>query len=689
MKRRRKPWQHDFEIKSEDQIKELIHNLGWEVNRFGRDYGEDLWVQMFKDGNPSREVFFIQLKGTDNSTQYALQSGVFSYPIDVVNLAQWFSYPFPVIVVLWDITNRFGYWLHIQPYIANTLKSSPGWLNDLDAERQVHIPPTQIFSSLDTHSLSQTIETEYKQIALGRKHLEDEQQKRIEDIDRALAPIQEMEASDGSRAFPPQVRQQAQLARYEAILSGDPTNADALMGKAGVYYELQEMDKALVTVNKLWGLGRRDPHTAWLRGCIFTEYAIANGNKPQSMLHEAIALFNSASSITSPSLLNYNVGNALSALGKYEEAIAKYDQALAATPQKPRAAEIWKNRGTCFFHLKNHDEEIRSYKNAIHENPNLWEAYSSWAITEIHLGDLNQAKDLLLTTFKVNPGLRESNFALAYTLAHALWKTGESDKAYEWVNQVLHVNPNHIDAKKLKALLLAELWRRDPVYRIAAIPFFKNALVDDPSNIMIQTELFLLNNGEGVNDEALALLDDDAGLERIPPDLLYDCAMIFAKEGETNRAIKFLEIAFKTSQKHHIVHKLANLKMETGDYKRAIELYKLALRDVRDPHPILRSIADCSFFLKEYKTCIAIMVKFLLGEPHNSTWWTNLAFVLKESRKASIIVVFWGLPVKLENQEDVADIEIQEIIDHLLAELRQEFGGRFVSSIVNSETDFI
>src|SRR5262249_20166468 len=153
-------------------------------------------------------------------------------------------------------------------------------------------------------------------------------------------------ATEVTQAVPPQVRQQQQLAQYEMILSADPSNADGLIGKARIYYALHEMDKALVTINILWNLGKQDPEVAWMRGCIFAEYAISNSGKPQSMLHEAIDLFNSAAPIASPALLNYNIGNSLDALGKYDEAIARYDQALSTNPPKNLASQIWKNRGT-------------------------------------------------------------------------------------------------------------------------------------------------------------------------------------------------------------------------------------------------------------------------------------------------------------------------------------------------------
>ncbi len=59
--RRRKVWQHDTENISEDQIREYFHRLGWEVERFGKDYGEDLFIRIFEEGAFTGKGFYVFL----------------------------------------------------------------------------------------------------------------------------------------------------------------------------------------------------------------------------------------------------------------------------------------------------------------------------------------------------------------------------------------------------------------------------------------------------------------------------------------------------------------------------------------------------------------------------------------------------------------------------------------------------
>ena len=56
----RKTWQHDFEEVSELQLKLLLAKLKWLVDRWGRDYGEDLFVRIFQDGVRAGHDFYIR-----------------------------------------------------------------------------------------------------------------------------------------------------------------------------------------------------------------------------------------------------------------------------------------------------------------------------------------------------------------------------------------------------------------------------------------------------------------------------------------------------------------------------------------------------------------------------------------------------------------------------------------------------
>ena len=85
MTKRRKTWQHDFEEMSEAQLTLFFKEvLGWAVDRFGSDYGEDLFIKVFEEGSTTGRDFYVQPKGTDDIQNYALKkSPVLSYPVSL------------------------------------------------------------------------------------------------------------------------------------------------------------------------------------------------------------------------------------------------------------------------------------------------------------------------------------------------------------------------------------------------------------------------------------------------------------------------------------------------------------------------------------------------------------------------------------------------------------------------------
>jgi hypothetical protein len=81
----------------------------------------------------------------------------------------------------------------------------------------------------------------------------------------------------------------------------------------------------------------------------------------------------------------YNRGNALAALGRYDEAIAAFDRALAATPDHAKA---WNNRGRALQALNRHADAIASFDKAIILQKDDADAHFNRALSLLTLGDL-------------------------------------------------------------------------------------------------------------------------------------------------------------------------------------------------------------------------------------------------------------------------------------------------------------
>lgn len=629
----RKTWQHDFEETSELQLKLLLVRFKWLVDRWGRDYGEDLFVRIFKDGVRTGHDFYIQLKGTDNVKKYELQaSNSFSYPVDLSNLRQWSRLAFPVIFVLWDISDEVGYWLHVQPYIESLIETKPDWLENQsgakDPTRNIRIPCNQILNNQTIDPLTKEIEQEYKKISLGKQHIEEIQRKQLNNLKDVLQPnFSALLKSSSSEKLPPHVQQQIEIANYQATVANDPKNLEAWLELNRIYYELGERDKALSAINKAWDINQSDLQVINARACTLAEFAMLAG-QPKSMLYEAIELFKSIEGRAHPATVFYNIGNCYSGLNDYDQAIQNYDQALNANPPPDLAAQIWKNRGTAFYNLENYDEEEISYKEALRLNPGLWEAYASWGGTKAKKGEFTEASKLLEKAFQVNPSLETNGFPQLYWLAYSLASSRNYRDAYLRVNQMLLIKPDSEDGATLKAHILSELWRVDPIYIESAISFYKGQILDNKDDSFARSELYLIYNSEGYDDEARSILEDSVELENVPVQLLYRYALLLESEQKLTQAVVYLEEAVKQSQEHHVVHNLARMKKKAGDYPSAIKYYNMVLDDVTEPFSILRAISDCYYLLGDFReAAITLATSILLGS-NETDLWDNLAFAL-------------------------------------------------------------
>jgi tetratricopeptide (TPR) repeat protein len=460
-----------------------------------------------------------------------------------------------------------------------------------------------------------------------------------------------------------------------------PDSWQAWLKQAEACYAGEDVEKALVAVNKAWELNKGAPQIAIARGCILAEYAIAKRG-PKSMLYEAITLFESLRDQTpEPAGIDYNIGNCFTGLEEHQKAVEHFEKALAAGPSPELAAQIWKNKGTSYFYLGNDQEEIASYKKALELNPNLFEAYASWGAAELRNHNYQRARELLERAFEVEPDREMRAYPQLYSLAYTLWKLGDFEGAYRWVNQVLTLQPTHQDGLLLKAYLLRQLWREDAKYVSEAIAFYEAWILDNPESTAARNELHLIYHSDEYQHDSRTVLEQTALSPSAPVQSLYHYAMLLDDEGKPEKAVKYLEAASEKSQEHHIVHKLGILKEKTGDYSNAIKFYQLALRDVDNSIPILHGIADCYHFLGEYRECVRVLTRAILIDPEDEISWTNLGYALDQLGVGGISFICFYILRRFHEDRTTLDEEIQAAIDELLSRLRVEFGEDFVAAI--------
>jgi hypothetical protein len=117
------------EDRSEGQIRERFAELGWPCDRLGRDLGEDLHVRIYDDGRSTGLSFLVQLKSAaDTERLKRKKSPALAYRLDVKDLLHWEDSTTQVVVlVLWDVAKRSGWWRSVPEIVTELDKAGKSW----------------------------------------------------------------------------------------------------------------------------------------------------------------------------------------------------------------------------------------------------------------------------------------------------------------------------------------------------------------------------------------------------------------------------------------------------------------------------------------------------------------------------------------------------------------------------------
>lgn len=123
---------------SRKQFGEFLEKNGWVTSDIYPDLGEDILVRIYQNGVSTGLTVNIQLKSVSDIANYQLVSGSISYPFEVKDLEHWEAQSTLIIMVVWDITMRVGWWISIKDAITYLQNQSINWRSKKVVK--VHIP---------------------------------------------------------------------------------------------------------------------------------------------------------------------------------------------------------------------------------------------------------------------------------------------------------------------------------------------------------------------------------------------------------------------------------------------------------------------------------------------------------------------------------------------------------------------
>lgn len=665
---------HEHRIRniSENQFEAFINYLNWEVSPPRHDYGVDYWGEVFANGDPTGDIFRVQLKGTETIATYTLKTqNHLYYDVPIVRLREWLNNPVPVYFILWDIGHSVGYWLHIQNHIHEKLEKHPEWLDQekKGQTRRIHIPAMNVIQVGHSTEFENDLARHIAKIRDGKEvnaWIETIRGISWSDMREQLRQIQNMEDIE-------YVVHSERLVAIEIALKAQPQNVDLWTERAELQYEQLQFGLAVEAINQAYKLDPSSHKVLSLRGCILCDYARNQNDEPKHLFVEAIENFQQSSSSITAASYHYNIGNCYAGLGNHQKAVEEYDLALADAPPPEFAALIWKNRGTSFFNLGDHDEEKSNYLNAIELAPDLWEAYFSMATTLVHFHDYEAAEAVMEKGIEFVPKHPRLQASANYLLAYTKWKLEKDTEALPLVNQVLETLPHNKNAYYLKAHVLMALWRQDNSYIEDAKRFFGTWVLADPTIVLAKGELHLIYKASGELEQARKVITEAlADSDDVPAMMFYDYAMMLKEDGKIDEAIENLHKAASIEVNHAIEHQLGHLYLAKEDYPAALHWYRQAQASSTDVEHMLRDIAMCQFYLSDYKECAISLMEQLLFDPYRQDTWTNLATSMFHLRLRSAYEAIAPEIDKVHTPEQLATV-FDGIVGQLFPERNQDW----------------
>lgn len=322
-------------------------------------------------------------------------------------------------------------------------------------------------------------------------------------------PSPEINNNEKAWALYVQGRHEAAIVEFKELLKRDKRNIRGWHALAWCQYSLYRYNEAIVSINHALALNEANRDSLSIKACILTEDGIQSGNKANLLI--ARDIFKKFVGNSSHWNDHFNYGNVLQELGDYEGA---KDEFLIAIDHNQAKAEIWKNLGSVYFHLKDHNAEIDCYDKALALNSNLAEALISKGVTLLKVfGKKQEAAELIQRGIEIDESISIKWPHAWYWLATAHFENNDLKKALKYAEIGLSIVPSHLGLLNLKASILSKLWREDRQYIEQALSFFKFRLELFKKSYDSLVELVYLYQASEQDELAWSVLADFLGLD--------------------------------------------------------------------------------------------------------------------------------------------------------------------------------
>ena len=278
---------------------------------------------------------------------------------------------------------------------------------------------------------------------------------------------------------------------------GTGERAELWEALAWSYYMTYNYKEALRCIERALTLGPASMQTLSIKGSILAEDGIESHSRIK--LIQARTIFENLITQQDHPIAHYNLANVLVELDEPEKARDHY---LEATKSNSALAEVWKNLGSCYQRLNQHDKALECLDRALAINPHLVQALAAKGMTLCKVyRRWEEGLPLIDLAIEKEGGLSRWPY-IYWWKAHFLVELGRHDEAVGAVEKGLSIASDDLWLLDLKARLLAKCWKLDSRFVEQAEAFFSLRTTADDDDFASWFELALIARSKGNEHDA-------------------------------------------------------------------------------------------------------------------------------------------------------------------------------------------
>lgn len=233
------------------------------------------------------------------------------------------------------------------------------------------------------------------------------------------------------------------------------------------------------------------------------------------------------------------------------------------------SASDYFQRGYNAYEIKDLDNAILNYEQAIELAPNYIQAYNNLGVAYEHKGETAKAIPLYEKAIELNPQL-----SVAYNnLGNIYCVKGEIDKAISFFEKAVELDPKYSEAYNGLGNAYQEKGDIDK-----AIPQYEKAIELNPNYSEAYNDMGLAYYHQGNLDKAIPSIEKAIDLNPEDASAYFNLGLAYKKKGDLDKAIQYFEKAIQLDPTDPSTYiNLGNAYEDNGDSDKKIECYRKAV----------------------------------------------------------------------------------------------------------------